>query len=173
MQFEWDEHKRKTNLRKHGLDFRDAKKIFNAPMLIAVDDREDYGEERWLGIGMLDGRVVVVVFTERPEQTIRIISIMKAVSDERKHSETNWAMVDALTDEEIDRSEIPPLDEKFFARAKRRLPSKPVTVTVHLEPDLYAWFQGQGEQAEQYMIAALRIYMEAHKNLVRPMAQLE
>jgi uncharacterized protein (DUF4415 family) len=80
------------------------------------------------------------------------------------YSETNWDMVDALKDEEIDRSEIPPLDEKFFARAKWRLPSQPVTVTVHLDPDLYAWFQVHGEQAEQYMIAALRIYMEAHQD---------
>ena len=87
MQFEWDERKRNTNLRKHGLDFRDAKKIFNAPMLVALDDREDYGEERWLGIGLLDGRVVVVVFTEPDAQRIRVISLMKAVSDERKQYE--------------------------------------------------------------------------------------
>ena len=89
------------------------------------------------------------------------------------YSETNWARVDALKDEEIDRAEIPPLDEKFFAKAKWRLPNKPITVTVHLEPDLYAWFQVQGEHAEQHMIAALRIYMEAHKNFARQMPQAE
>lgn len=54
MQFEWDEQKRKTNIRKHGFDFRDAWKVFNSPMLVAPDDRQDYGEDRWIGIGMLE-----------------------------------------------------------------------------------------------------------------------
>jgi len=83
MQFEWDERKRKTNIRKHGFDFRDAVKIFNFPMLVASDDRFDYGEDRWVGVGMLEGRTVVVIFTERGVDTIRIISMMKALTYER------------------------------------------------------------------------------------------
>jgi len=82
MQFEWDEQKRRTNIRKHGFDFRDARTVFRSPMLVAPDDRYDYGEDRWIGIGMLEGRVVVVIFTERND-TIRIISIMKALTHER------------------------------------------------------------------------------------------
>ncbi len=46
MRFEWDEQKRKTNIRKHGFDFRDAWKVFNSPLLVGPDDRYDYGEER-------------------------------------------------------------------------------------------------------------------------------
>lgn len=83
MRFEWDEWKRQRNIRKHGFDFKDAWQIFNAPMLVALDEREDYGEDRWIGIGMLKGRVVVLVFTERGEESIRIISLMKAVTEER------------------------------------------------------------------------------------------
>ncbi len=83
MQFEWDEQKRKTNIRKHGFDFRDAWKVFNSPMLVAPDDRQDYGEDRWIGIGMLEGRIVVIIFTEQNDDTIRIISIMKALTHER------------------------------------------------------------------------------------------
>ncbi len=64
MQFEWDEQKRKTNIRKHGFDFRDAWKVFGSPMLVAPDDRYDYGDDRLIGIGMLEGRIVVVIFTE-------------------------------------------------------------------------------------------------------------
>ena len=52
-------------------------------MLVALDDRQDYGEDRWIGIGMLNTRVVVIVFTERGEDTIRIISMMKATTNER------------------------------------------------------------------------------------------
>jgi len=52
-------------------------------MLTAPDDREDYGEDRWIGIGMIRGHVVVIVFTERDEDTIRVISLRKALSHER------------------------------------------------------------------------------------------
>jgi uncharacterized DUF497 family protein len=46
MQFEWDEQKNRINIHKHGLDFADAWEIFTMPMLTALDDREDYGEDR-------------------------------------------------------------------------------------------------------------------------------
>jgi len=83
MRFEWDKQKRRTNIRKHGFDFRDAWKVFELPMLAALDERQDYGEDRWIGIGILNTRVVVVVFIERGEDTIRIISMMKATTNER------------------------------------------------------------------------------------------
>jgi uncharacterized protein len=53
VRFEWDEEKNETNFRKHGFDFADAWEIFTGPILVALDDREDYGEDRWIGIGML------------------------------------------------------------------------------------------------------------------------
>jgi uncharacterized protein (DUF4415 family) len=87
-------------------------------------------------------------------------------SDMNKFSETNWEKIDALTDETIDRSELPPLDESYFARATWRMPKNLVTVTMHLDADLLAWFQSLGNDYEQRMIAALRIYAEAHKNIV-------
>ncbi|MEH1911909.1 MAG: BrnT family toxin [Nostoc sp.] len=54
---------------------------------ISLDDRQDYGEDRLIGLGMLDGRIVVVVFTELDEETIRIISLRKALPYERKRYE--------------------------------------------------------------------------------------
>ena len=87
MNFEWDEEKNRENIRKHGFDFADAWEIFESPMRVALDAREDYGEDRWNGIGLLGNRVVVVVFTERGEETIRIISLRKALKHERKRFE--------------------------------------------------------------------------------------
>jgi len=52
-------------------------------MLVAPDDRVDYGEDRCIGIGILEGGIVVVIFTECDDDTIRIISIMKALTHER------------------------------------------------------------------------------------------
>jgi len=85
--FEWDEEKSEVNLRKHGFDFADAWEIFESPMRVALDTREDYGEDRLNGIGLLGNRIVVVVFTERGEEIIRIISVRKALKHERKKFE--------------------------------------------------------------------------------------
>jgi len=57
---------------KHGFDFADAYRIFDLPMAVELDERDDYGEDRWIGTGMLDGRVVVVVYTEPDGNIIRI-----------------------------------------------------------------------------------------------------
>lgn len=87
MNFEWDERKNEINLAKHGFDFIDAPRVFDLPMVIDLDERETYGEDRWIGTGLLDGRVVVVIYTEPNEETIRIISLRKALSHERKQYE--------------------------------------------------------------------------------------
>ena len=87
MTFEWDERKNEVNIAKHGIDFADAPRIFAAPLLVALDDRQDYGESRWIGLGLLDGRAVVVVYTEPDENTIRFISVRKALAHERKRYE--------------------------------------------------------------------------------------
>lgn len=86
-------------------------------------------------------------------------------SDTNNISETDWERIDSLTDETIDRTELPPLDESFFAKARWRMPEKPVPVTIHISPDLLAWFKSQGSEYEQLMIAALRIYSQAHKSI--------
>jgi uncharacterized protein len=87
MKFEWDPQKNQANIAKHHLDFADAPKIFRLPLRIALDERQNYGEDRWIGIGMLEGRVVVVVFTEPNEETIRIISLRRALPYERTRYE--------------------------------------------------------------------------------------
>ena len=85
MQFKWDERKRVENIRKHGFDFQDASEIFHGPRLTRLDTRFDYGEDRWIAIGFIKYRIVVVVYTEDDaKEIIRIISLRKALSYERK-----------------------------------------------------------------------------------------
>ena len=83
MEFVWDEKKNRENIRKHGIDFRDVPDLFDRPMLVQLDARRDYGEDRWIGIGLLRSTVAVVVFVEwEDEETIRIISARKATTYE-------------------------------------------------------------------------------------------
>lgn len=86
MKWEWDEAKRLDNIRKHGIDFRDAPAVFKGPMLVRLDDRVDYGEDRWVGLGLLGEGLVVVVYTENDE-SIRFISARKANQHERRRFE--------------------------------------------------------------------------------------
>ncbi len=81
--FVWDEAKRRLNLRKHGIDFTDADKIFRGVTFTAEDTREDYGEQRFLTLGLLEDQVVSVAHTEQGEE-IRIISIRKATKHEAR-----------------------------------------------------------------------------------------
>lgn len=87
MSFEWDENKRAGNINKHELDFADAWQIFDAPMLVNIDNREDYGETRFIGIGLLKNFVVVIVFAEPDERTIHVISLRRALKYERQQFE--------------------------------------------------------------------------------------
>jgi uncharacterized protein (DUF4415 family) len=81
-----------------------------------------------------------------------------------KLSATDWERIDALTDETIDTSDIPPLSDSFFARARLKMPRQPkVEVAIRVDNDVLAWFQAQGENWEQRANAALRIYAEAHQ----------
>lgn len=83
MAIEWDIKKNQINIEKHGIDFVDANKIFENPILTKIDDRIDYKEKRWIGIGKLEQVIVVLVYTIRGNN-IRIISIRKANKIERK-----------------------------------------------------------------------------------------
>ena len=78
MQFEWDDDKATANAEKHGISFKLAAYVFfDNHLLIAIDDRFDYGEERKITMGRVENRLHVVVYTET-EDTIRIISARKA-----------------------------------------------------------------------------------------------
>jgi uncharacterized protein (DUF4415 family) len=83
--------------------------------------------------------------------------------DLKKPSETNWARVSEMADEEINTSDIPPLDETFFANARLRRPEKKVSITLDVDADVLEWFKAQGEDFQHRINAALKIYAESHK----------
>jgi len=86
MDYEWDPHKARSNLRKHGIDFADATTVFSDEYALTIPD-DDPDEERFVTMGMdALGRILVVVYTWRGER-IRIISARKADSYECKQYE--------------------------------------------------------------------------------------
>lgn len=85
MEFEWDEDKNQANIRKHGVSFETAKRIFEGPVFSMLDDRDGYGEERYISIGMVEAvAILVVVHTDRKDR-IRLISARPASKKERRN----------------------------------------------------------------------------------------
>lgn len=83
MEISYDAQKRNRTLRERGLDFKDAVHVFAGTTIDFVDDRMDYGEVRWVTFGLLNGRMVSVVWTRRGTAR-HIISMRKANGRERK-----------------------------------------------------------------------------------------
>ena len=90
MEFEWDEAKRRSNLAKHGVDFTDAGQVLADARLVLEDTRRDYGEQRCLAFGEMNGLLFVVAFTLR-DGAFRIISARRANSRERRFYESQTA----------------------------------------------------------------------------------
>ena len=90
--FEWDETKAANNVALHGVSFAAAKEVFKDPFAIEwLDDREPYGEDRFVIIGMVEGRLLYVAYTMRGD-VIRIISARGAEPYEKRryHEENSY-----------------------------------------------------------------------------------
>jgi uncharacterized protein len=83
LEFEWDDAKATENYARHGVSFELAKKVFNDPFAVErIDDRRDYGEERYIIIGLAEREILFVAYTER-EERIRLISARRATRYEQ------------------------------------------------------------------------------------------
>ena len=82
MRIVWDDAKLEANLRKHGLDFADAEQVFSGLTYTVEDQRFPYGEQRFITLGTLHDRVVLIAHTETSRE-MRIISMRKATRHEQ------------------------------------------------------------------------------------------
>ncbi len=89
IEFEWDQNKAAANEKKHGVSFSEATKVFGDPLEVTIEDSEhSSGEYRFLSIGRSSaGNILVVSYTEREQNLIRIISARKATKKELKYYE--------------------------------------------------------------------------------------
>lgn len=86
MDFEWDDAKRQANLAKHGIDFLDARSLFDGRPVVTTRS-PDPNEERYLTIGIVNDRFVTAIWTRRGE-AIRIISARRTRDAEKRHYHT-------------------------------------------------------------------------------------
>ena len=92
---------------------------------------------------------------------------MKKKTTSRKLG-TDFMRLDAMTDADIDLSDIPEVTPEMFAKGIVRRGLKPVTkhqLTLRLDSDVIEWFKGQGNGYQTRMNALLRAYMEEHKKV--------
>ena len=84
MIFDWDDNKAESNKKKHGVSFAEAATTFSDPNAIEfLDEKSSQKEDRWILVGVsARSQVLLVVFVERDEKLIRIVSARKAVKDE-------------------------------------------------------------------------------------------
>jgi uncharacterized protein (DUF4415 family) len=75
-------------------------------------------------------------------------------------SRTDWAALEAMDDEDIDYSDIPPLTEEFFENATLRIPAEQARQMVQIEPDVLKWFQSQSGEYRALINSVLRRYIE-------------
>ncbi len=83
MRFEWDDRKNELNRAKHGLSFEEATVIWDGFVFTREDGRRDYGETRWLSLGLLSGDVVILVAHTKRRGHVRLISARPASRTER------------------------------------------------------------------------------------------
>jgi uncharacterized protein (DUF4415 family) len=84
-------------------------------------------------------------------------------NDMSKASRTNWDRLEQMQDEEIDQTDIPALDERFFARARMYLPNHMNENSVQLESDILTWFKEQEKEYTVLINNVLRTYIESRR----------
>ncbi len=138
--------------------------------LFFIDDRFDYGELRFVTIGLLRGIIVTITYTENDETT-RIITARKSTKmnneNTLKESQTDWARLDAMTDEDIDLSDCPEITEEMWVKGVWRKGSKSIPTksqeNLPVNRDIIEFFKAQDFNYPLKINQLLRAYMEAHQ----------
>ncbi len=83
--------------------------------------------------------------------------------DSKRPSKTDWAKIDAMSDDDVDTSDIPELDDEFFASGEMRMPKNKTPILLSVDSEVLEWFEEQGADFRYRINAALKIYADAHR----------
>ena len=156
VEYEWDEAKNQRNFVKHGLKFEDAEQVFSGLCVTFEDDRFDYREQRFVTLGSLAGRVVVIAHSPRDQGT-RILSM----SVNKKSIISDLRRIDRMKDAEIDYSDIPALDKSFLKKAAITWRPVKKQLTIWLDADVLERIRGDGKGYQTRINRILRVVMES------------
>ena len=180
MDFEWDPGKNAVNVGKHGVDFEDACRIFEGPVLERVDDRRDYGETRVAALGEVERRALFIPGATKggglfrhggpipmsEKRTARRSPPTKRQGRRARRTKTDRARVDGLDETGIDAAargdaDAQPTDAAFWTDAALVMPESKVPLSLRLDRDVIDWFRAQGRGYQTRINAVLRAYMNA------------
>jgi len=172
LQFEWDEDKTAQNLAKHGVSFLAAAEIFANEIIERIDDREDYGELRFIALGALKR-----ISTARPTLGVARRSFgssprRKRASMSEKPPTVRYSLGEIKAKrapgEDQTRADAPEaesLGEEFWKQARIVIPRGKTSVHLRLDSDIVEWFKTRGRGHLTRMNAVLRAYVDAHRNM--------
>ena len=86
------------------------------------------------------------------------------MKERKRNSKTDWKRVDAMSDEDIDYSDNPELDEKFWKAATLVIPKKKERLSMRIDSDVLAWFKSKGKGYQTTINTVLKSYVEAQKS---------
>lgn len=169
MAFEWDEEKNASNREKHGLRFEHAALVFRDPGVLSyLDDRFDYGEERWVTIGRVESRSFMWLTRSARTMMAKKSSVSypqgkrRRVKDDSIYlDEEGRAELKKLKDRPIDLGDPDaPEIEEFMVRERGKF-YRPVKqqITLRLDKDVIAWFKARGDKYQTRINEALREYI--------------
>jgi uncharacterized protein (DUF4415 family) len=181
--FEWDEDKRARNLAKHGVDFRRAVQIFGGQVIEGPDRRRKMascGSDAWdrlkveFTTSFIRGADRSAASSAQgrpmPESKERITRVTLEEA-RRMKDETDYARLDAMTDEDIARAvaedpDAAPIDADW-SQASLVVPPGKQDAILWVDDDVLAWFRSKGSGYRKRMNAVLRAHMEAKKHQSR------
>lgn len=166
MDVEWDEEKREINISDHSIDFVQAGKIFENPVVERLDDRKDYGEERYIAIGHWNEEFLVVVYTWEEAIAGSFRHGRQDVMKKERITTVSRVELKNMKDRTRDDAPVgPSLGKDFWKDARVVYPDGPKeAVKVRYDRDVLEWFKAQGRGYQTRMNAVLRSYYEAHKD---------
>ena len=172
LEFEWDEDKAAANLAKHRVSFLTAAEVFANEVLERIDDREDYGEIRWIALGRvggkgsfawcLPGRATDSFASSAPRKRAR----MNEKSTTVRHSLSQIKAMRERGEDQTspDAPEAESLGAEFWSSARVVMPAGKTSVHLRLDSDVVDWFKANGKGHLTRMNAVLRAYVEAQKH---------
>lgn len=186
MQFAWDPAKSEANYRIRGFDFEFATLVFEGPILVVEDGRREYGERRFVAIGLADDLHLTVVRIESTESRGPFAGSSRHVGPVDRNEESmtkpsrkvdrpsrgraRLRRLKAMGDAEIAGTapaELPIFPDSFWEGAAVEVPVPKKAISLRVDEDVLAWFKASGPRYQTRMNAVLRSYVRHHRRGAR------